>query len=60
MYMYIFTFCFMNMYGMYVLFIVLLYCNLMQHTLVDGSLLLLFLYIHTSTCVIFNINMYSI
>ena len=39
------------MYGMYSLFVVFLYCNLLQLTFVEG-LLLLFLYIHT--CVIFN------
>ena len=39
------------MYGMYFLFVVFLYCNLLQHTKVEG-LLLPFLYIHT--CVIFN------
>ena len=42
------------MYGMYFLFVVLLHCNLLQLTLVEG-LLLLFPYIHTyTTCVIFN------
>ena len=39
------------MYGMYFLFVVFLYCNLLQLTKVEG-LLLPFLYIHT--CVIFN------
>ena len=39
------------MYAMYFLFVVFLYCNLLQLTLVQG-LLLLFLYIHS--CVIFN------
>ena len=39
------------MYGMYFLFVVFLYCNLLQLTFVEG-LLLPFLYIHT--CVIFN------
>ena len=38
------------MYGMYFSFVVL-YCNLLQLTLVEG-LLLPFIYIHT--CVIFN------
>ena len=41
----------MYMYGMYFLFVVFLYCNLLQLTKVEG-LLLPFLYIHT--CVIFN------
>ena len=39
------------MYGMYFLFVVFLYCILLQLTKVEG-LLLPFLYIHT--CVIFN------
>ena len=39
------------MYGMYFLFVVFLYCNLFQPTLVEG-LLLQFLYIHTR--LIFN------
>ena len=39
------------MYGMHFLFVVFLYCNLLQLTKVEG-LLLPFLYIHT--CVIFN------
>ena len=39
------------MYGMYFLFVVFLYCNLLQLTKVEG-LLLPFLYIYT--CVIFN------
>ena len=41
------------MYGVYVVFVVFLYCNLLQLTMVEG-LLLPFLYILVHTCVIFN------
>ena len=42
---------FIDMYGMYFLFVVLLYCSLLQLTLLEG-LLLSFIYIHA--CVIFS------